>query len=55
MSNISTLAYIHPNAVIGENVVIEPFSYIEDNVIIGDNTHIMAHACIMSGARVGKE
>ncbi|HKM44840.1 MAG TPA: acyl-ACP--UDP-N-acetylglucosamine O-acyltransferase, partial [Dysgonamonadaceae bacterium] len=55
MPNISTLAYIHPNAVIGENVVIEPFSYIEDNVIIGDNTHIMAHACIMSGARVGKE
>lgn len=55
MSNISSLAYIHPHAVIGENVIVEPFSYIEDNVVIGDNTHIMAHACIMSGARIGKD
>lgn len=55
MSNISSLAYIHPHAVIGENVIIEPFSYIEDNVVIGNNTHIMAHSCIMSGARIGKD
>lgn len=54
MSNISSLAYIHPDAHIGENVIIEPFSYIEDNVVIGAGTHIMAHACIMSGARIGK-
>lgn len=54
MSNISSLAYIHPHAEIGENVIIEPFSYVEDNVVIGDNTRIMPHACIMSGARIGK-
>ena len=55
MSNISSLAYIHPHAVIGENVIIEPFSYIEDNVVIGNNTHIMAHSCILYGARIGKD
>ncbi len=55
MSNLSSLAYIHPNAKIGENVIIEPFAYIEDNVVIGEGTRIMPHACIMSGARIGKD
>ncbi|MDD2474447.1 MAG: acyl-ACP--UDP-N-acetylglucosamine O-acyltransferase [Dysgonamonadaceae bacterium] len=54
MSNISTLAYVHPNATIGENVIIDPFAYIEDNVIIGAGTRIMPHACIMEGARIGE-
>ena len=54
MSNISTLAYIHPNAKIGDNVIVKPFAYIEDNVIIGAGTVIMPHACIMSGARIGE-
>ena len=38
MSNISSLAYIHPSAEIGEDVIVEPFAYIEDNVIIGAGT-----------------
>jgi UDP-N-acetylglucosamine acyltransferase len=54
MSNISSLAYVHPNAEIGENVTIEPFAYIEENVVIGAGTRIMPHACIMSGARIGE-
>ena len=54
MSNLSSLAYIHPNAELGENVIVEPFAYIEDNVVIGAGTRIMPHACIMSGARIGK-
>ena len=54
MSNISSLAYVHPNAEIGENVIIEPFAYIEENVVIGAGTRIMPHACIMSGARIGE-
>ena len=54
MSNISTLAYVHPNAIIGDNVIIDPFAYIEENVIIGAGTKIMPHACIMSGARIGE-
>ena len=33
---ISPLAYIHPEAVIGENCEIGPFCYIDKNVVIGD-------------------
>ncbi|MFA6870981.1 MAG: acyl-[acyl-carrier-protein]--UDP-N-acetylglucosamine O-acyltransferase, partial [Bacteroidaceae bacterium] len=32
---ISSLAYIHPEAIIGENVDIDPFVFIDKNVIIG--------------------
>ena len=31
---ISPLAYIHPEAIIGENVEIGPFVYIDKNVVI---------------------
>ena len=54
MSNISSLAYVHPNVEIKDDVIVEPFAYIEDNVVIGSGTRIMPHACIMSGARIGK-
>lgn len=50
---ISPLAYIHPDAKIGENCTIEPFVFIEDNVVIGDNCHIMAHASVLNGTRMG--
>ena len=51
---ISPLAYVHPGAKLGENCTIEPFVYIDDNVVIGDNCHIMAHASVLSGTRMGK-
>lgn len=54
MSNISTLAFIHPSAEIADDVIVEPFAYIENNVVIGAGTRIMPHACIMSGARIGE-
>ena len=38
---ISTLAYIHPEAVIGANCEIGPFCYIDKNVVIGDNNKLM--------------
>ena len=44
---ISPLAYIHPEAKIGENVEIAPFVYIDRNVVIGDNNKIMANANIL--------
>lgn len=50
---ISPLAYIHPDAVIGENVEIGPFVYIDRNVVIGDNNKIMPNANILYGARIG--
>jgi UDP-N-acetylglucosamine acyltransferase len=51
---ISKLAYIHPDARIGENVTVEPFAYISGNVVIGDGSWIGPNATIMDGARIGK-
>lgn len=54
MSILSNLAYIHPEAKIGNNVIIDAFAFIDKNVEIGDGTHIHPHASILSGARIGK-
>ena len=51
---ISTLASIHPNAQIGNNVTIEAFAVIHDNVTIGDDTHIMSNVIVMPFSRIGK-
>jgi UDP-N-acetylglucosamine acyltransferase len=46
-------AYIHPNAKIGKNVTIDPFTYIAGDVVIGDNTWVGPNVTIMDGARIG--
>lgn len=48
------LAYVHPQAKIARNVVIEPFSTIHANVQIGSGTWIGSNVTIMEGARIGK-
>lgn len=50
---ISPLAYIHPEAVIGEGCEIGPFCYIDKNVVIGKNNHLMNSVTLLSGARIG--
>lgn len=52
-SNHSNLAVIHPDAQIGENVIIDPFVVIEKDVIIGDNCHLHPHTTVLDGARIG--
>ncbi len=48
------LAYVHPQAKIAPNVVIEPFVNIEKNVEIGEGTWIGSNVTIMEGAVIGK-
>ena len=48
------LAYIHPEAKIARNVVIEPFVTISKNVVIDEGTWIGSNVTIMEGARIGK-
>ena len=48
------LAYIHPEAKIARNVVIEPFVTISKNVEIDEGTWIGSNVTIMEGARIGK-
>lgn len=51
---IQPLSYIHPEAKIASNVVIEPFSTIHKDVVIGEGTWIGSNVTIMDGARIGK-
>lgn len=48
------LAYIHPQAKIANNVVVEPFVTIHKNVEIGEGSWIGSNVTIMEGARIGK-
>jgi UDP-N-acetylglucosamine acyltransferase len=48
------LAYVHPEANIADNVVIEPFVSIDKDVIIGEGTRIGSSVTIMPGVRIGK-
>ncbi len=48
------LSYVHPEAKIADNVVIEPFVNIAKHVEIGEGTWIGSNVSIMEGARIGK-
>jgi len=48
------LAYVHPQARIAKNAVIEPFVNIERNVEVGEGTWIGSNVTIMEGVKIGK-
>ncbi len=48
------LSYVHPEAKIADNVVIEPFVTIHKDVEIGEGTWVGPNAVIFEGARIGK-
>ena len=50
---ISPLAFVDPEARLGNNVEVKPFAYIEKGVEIGDNCVIMPHASILEGTKMG--
>lgn len=50
---IHSLAYIHQDAKIAENVVVEPFTTIDKDVIIGSGTWIGPNVTIFAGTRIG--
>lgn len=51
---ISNLAFVHPKAILGKDVTVEPFAYIAENVEIGEGTWIGPSSTVMWGARIGK-
>ena len=53
MNQISSLAYVHPEAKLGDNNVLGPFCYIDRNTIIGDNNVFQNSVTINYGARIG--
>lgn len=48
------LAYIHSEAKLANNVVVEPFVTIDKNVTIGEGTWIGPNVSIMEGVKIGK-
>jgi len=54
MNNSQSQAFIHPGALIGQNVRISPFAYVDDDVVIGDDTWIGPNVTIFKGARIGR-
>lgn len=50
---IHATAIVHPEAVIGENVEIGPYSVVEQDVTIGDNCYIDAHVKISRYTTMG--
>ena len=53
MNQVSPLAYVHPEAELGNNNVIGPFCFIDRNTIIGDNNVMRNSVTINYGARIG--
>lgn len=47
------LANVHPEAKIGNNVVIEPFATVQRDVVIGDGCWIGPNAMLWDGTRLG--
>ena len=53
MNQISPLAYVHPEAILGDNNIIGPFCYIDRVTVIGDNNVLQNSVTINVGARIG--
>lgn len=53
MNQISPLAYVHPEAKLGDNNIIGPFCYIDRDTVIGDNNVFQNSVTISNGARIG--
>jgi UDP-N-acetylglucosamine acyltransferase len=51
---MNKLINVHPEAKIGQGVIIDAFVTITKDVVIGDGTWIGPNAVIMDGARIGK-
>ena len=53
MTQISPLAFVHPEAKLGDNNIIGPFCYIDRNTVIGNNNVLQNSVTIHVGARIG--
>ena len=53
MNQISPLAYVHPEAKLGDNNIIGSFCYIDKDTVLGDNNVLQNSVTINVGARIG--
>jgi UDP-N-acetylglucosamine acyltransferase len=53
MNQISEMAFVHPEAKLGDGNIIGPFCYIDKNTVIGNNNVLQNSVTINYGARIG--
>ena len=53
MNQISPLAFVHPEAKLGDNNIIGPFCYIDKNTVIGNSNVMQNSVTVNFGARIG--
>ncbi len=53
MNQIHPLAYVHPEAQLGDNNIIGPFCFVDRDVVIGNNNVFQNSVTINQGARIG--
>ena len=53
MNQISPMAFVHPDAKLGDNNIIGPFCYIDADVVIGDNNIMQNSVTLNQGLRMG--
>lgn len=52
-NQISPMAFVHPDAKLGDNNIIGPFCYIDADVVIGDNNVMQNSVTLNQGTRMG--
>lgn len=52
-NQISPMAYVHPDAKLGDGNIIGPFCYIDADVVIGDNNVMQNSVTLNQGTRMG--
>ena len=52
-NQISPMAFVHPDAKLGDNNIIGPFCYIDADVVIGDNNVMQNSVTLNKGTRMG--
>jgi len=55
MTNIHPTAVVSPQAQLGRDVTIGPYSIVEDNVILGDNCYLDAHVKVARYTTIGAD
>ena len=53
MNQISPMAFVHPDAKLGDGNIIGPFCYIDADVVIGDNNVFQNSVTLNQGTRLG--
>lgn len=52
---IHETAIVHPDARLGADVVVGPYTIVEDDVVIGEGTRLMSHVVVHRGVRLGRD